>query len=91
MAVLVSRLSPPAPDPSRALPCTCQRVFDPLDSLFAIELVTFSYYLRVLMRGFAPAGATRGVASGLHKGLRPLTLSRDAVEHNCILVPRVNA
>ena len=42
-----------------------------------------------------PKGAAlepaRGVASGLHKGLRPLTLSRDAVEHNCILIPRVNA
>ena len=39
-----------------------------------------------------PKGAAlepaRGVASGLHKGLRPLTLSRDAVERNCILVPR---
>lgn len=42
-----------------------------------------------------PKGAAlepaRGVPSGLHKRLRPLTLSRDAVERNCILVPRVNA
>lgn len=35
-----------------------------------------------------PAG---GVPSGLHKRLRPLTLSRDAVERNCILVPRDDA
>ena len=49
-----------APNPSRALPCTCQRVFDPLDSLFAIELVTLSHNVRVSMRGFASADATKG-------------------------------
>ena len=38
-------------DSGRALPCTCQRVFDPLDSLFAIELVTLSYCFRVFIRG----------------------------------------
>ena len=39
------------PNPFRALPLTCQRVFDPLDSLFAIELVTLSYCFRVFIRG----------------------------------------
>ena len=39
---------------------TCQRIFDPLDSLFAIELVTLSHNVRVFMRGFASADATRG-------------------------------
>ena len=33
-------------DPSRALPC---RVFDPLDTHLAIELVTFSCYARVFI------------------------------------------
>ena len=45
---------------ARVLPLTCQRIFDPLDSLFAIELVTLSHNVRVFMRGFASADATRG-------------------------------
>ena len=36
-----------------------RRVFAPLDTLFAIELVTSSYCFRVLMQGFASAEATR--------------------------------
>ena len=38
-----------------------RRVFDPLDTLLAIELSALSYYARVLRRDFAPAGATRGL------------------------------
>ncbi len=40
-------------DSGRALPCTCQRVFDPLDSLFAIELSATAYNVRVLIEGTA--------------------------------------
>ena len=60
-------------DPSRALPCTCQRVFDPLDTLFAIQLVTSAYCARVFMQGFASADATKGLSD------RPLeTFGADA-------------
>ena len=38
-----------------------RRVFDPLDTLLAIELSALSCYARVLRRDFAPAGATRGL------------------------------
>ena len=37
-----------------------RRVFDPLDTHLAIELCAFAYHMRVFMRDFAPAGATRG-------------------------------
>ena len=37
-----------------------------------------------------PLTPTRGAASGLRKGLRPLTLSRDGVERALILLPRVD-
>ncbi|MEI3425671.1 MAG: hypothetical protein V8R10_03425 [Christensenellales bacterium] len=39
-----------------------RRVFDPLDTLFAIELVTSSYCVRVFMQGFASVGATKGLS-----------------------------
>ena len=41
-------------------------------------------------RGALPLTPTRGSASGLRKGLRPLTLSRDGVERALILLPRVD-
>ena len=39
-----------------------RRVFDPLDTLFAIELVASTYCSRVFMQGFASAEATRGLS-----------------------------
>lgn len=38
---------------ARVLPLTCQRVCDPLDSLFAIELSATAYNVRVLIEGTA--------------------------------------
>ena len=43
------------------------------------------------MRGGCEGGDARGAASGLRKGLRPLTRSRDWVGDFCILLPRVYA
>ena len=40
-------------------------------------------------RGASPLNPTRGFASGLHKGLRHLTLSRDSVDFTFMLCPRV--
>ena len=70
-----------------------RRVFDPLDTHFAIELSALSYFFRVLIegdQGALPLTPARGAASGLRKGLRPLTLSRDGVERACTLLPRVD-
>ena len=53
-----------------------RRVFDPLDTHFAIELSALSYFFRVLIEG------DRGDAA--------LTLSRDGVERTCTLLPRVD-
>ena len=40
-------------------------------------------------QGALPLDPTRGFASGLHKGLRPLTLSRDSVGDTFMQCPRV--
>ena len=53
-----------------------RRVFDPLDTHFAIELSALSYFFRVLIEG--------------DQGALPLTLSHDCVEHTLILLPRVD-
>ena len=45
-----------------ALPLHPRRVFDPLDTLFAIQLVTSAYCVRVFMQGFASADATKGLS-----------------------------
>ena len=58
-----------------------------------MELSARSYFFRVLIegdQGALPLTPTRGAASGLRKGLRPLTLSRDGVERALILLPRVD-
>ena len=41
-------------------------------------------------QGALPLDPTRGFASGLHKGLRPLTLSRDSVGRIFMLCPRAD-
>ena len=59
-----------------------------------MALSALSYFFRVLIegdQGALPLTPARGAASGLRKGLRPLTLSRDSVGDTFRLCPRVYA
>ena len=49
-------------DPSSGAALHLRRIFDPLDTLLAIALSTFSCRVRVFMQGFASADATKGLS-----------------------------
>ena len=83
-------------DPSRALPCTCQRVFDPLDSLFgdfkeqrgfaALDVEHLQqFFVRHLLEHHARTGGDVGLCAFLGGGVRGVDRQRFARAEQVLL------